>query len=92
VEVDDFESEAGDSLHEAGEGGGVGQFGAQGGGVWAGGDLAVVELRAEGGTGLAGEGDFVGLWSHRGHASQSGGSGVLSAWLAGGWVSPSCGG
>ena len=59
MQVDYFELEAGDPLHEPGQGCLVGQVGAKGCGAWADGDLAVVEFGAQRGTCLAGEGDLV---------------------------------
>jgi hypothetical protein len=67
--VDDFKPEAGDPLHKPAEGSLVGQFGAKGGPVRAGSDLAVVELRAQRTVCLAAETDLICEWSH-GYASQ----------------------
>jgi hypothetical protein len=58
---DYFEVEAGDPLHEPGQGCLIWQLGAKGCRAWAGGDLAVVEFRAQRGTCPAGEGDLIRL-------------------------------
>jgi hypothetical protein len=62
--VDDFKPKAGDPLHEPGEGSHVGQFGAKGGRVRAGGDLAVVELCAQRSVCLADESGLICAWWH----------------------------
>jgi hypothetical protein len=59
--VDDFQPQAGDPLHEPGQGGLIRQLGAKGRHIRADGDLAVIEFRAQRGACLAREGDLVGL-------------------------------
>src|SRR5262245_2833421 len=59
LHVEDFESKAGDPLHELGERGLVGQVGAERSCARARGDRAVVELRAQDSVRLAGESDLV---------------------------------
>jgi hypothetical protein len=59
AEVDHFKPEAGDALHEPGEGCRIWQLGAKGCRARAYGDLAVVEFRAQRGARLAGEGDLI---------------------------------
>src|SRR5271167_4653762 len=68
--VDDFKPKSGDPLHEPGEGSHVGQLGAEGSRVRAGGDLAVVELCAQRSVGLADKGDLVCAWWHWDCSSQ----------------------
>jgi hypothetical protein len=58
---DYFEVEAGDPLHKPGQGCLIWQLGAKGCRAWAGGDLAVVEFRAQRGTRLAAESDLIRL-------------------------------
>jgi len=57
--VDQFKPEAGDPLHEPGQGGLIWQLGAKGCRARAYGDLAVVEFCAYGGARLTGESDLV---------------------------------
>jgi hypothetical protein len=64
LHVDDFQSKAGDPLHELGERGLVGQVGAERGCALARRDRAVVELRAQYSICLAGEGDLVCVCPH----------------------------
>ena len=69
VHVDNLKPKADDPLDKPGEGSLVGQLGAQGGGVRACGDLAVVELCAQRSARLAAEGELIREWSHRDYAS-----------------------
>lgn len=62
--MDNFEPQRGDPLHEAGEGGGIWEFGAKGCRAWAYCDLAVVEFCAQYSARLASEGDLISLRSH----------------------------
>ena len=64
MQVDQFESEAGDPLQESLEAALVGQFGSQGCRAGAHADLAVVELRAQHGTCLTCESDLICSWLH----------------------------
>jgi hypothetical protein len=73
VDVDDFKPKADDPLYEPGEGSLVGQLGAKGGCLWACGDLAVVELRAQRSAGLAAECDLIRVRSHWDYALAVGG-------------------
>jgi hypothetical protein len=57
--MDDFKPEAGNPLHQPGKRRLIWQLGAKGCGAWANGDLAVIEFRAQRGTGLAAERDLV---------------------------------
>jgi hypothetical protein len=57
--MDDFEPQGGNPLHEPGQGGGIWEFGAEGRGGGAYGDLAVVEFCAQHGACLAGESDLI---------------------------------
>jgi hypothetical protein len=59
VYVDHLEAEAGDPLHEPGQGTLIGYLGVQGGRIGAYGDLAVIEFRAQRGAGLAHESDLI---------------------------------
>jgi hypothetical protein len=59
VHIDDLETEADDPLDKPGKGSLVGQLRAEGGRIWACGDLAVVELRAKRSAGLAAESDLI---------------------------------
>jgi hypothetical protein len=56
---DQVESQAGDPLQESLQGALIRYFGAKRGRAQADADVAVVELRAQRGPGLAGEGDLV---------------------------------
>jgi len=64
AQADDFKSKAGDPLDKPGKGSVVGQLGAEGSGIGARGDLAVVELCAERSVCPAGKSDLVGAWWH----------------------------
>jgi hypothetical protein len=64
--MDQFEPQAGDPLHEPGEGCLIGQLGAQGGDAQAYIDLAVVEFRAQCRARFTRESDLVSSCSHYG--------------------------
>ena len=64
IQVDDLEPEAGDPLHEPGEGCLIWQLGAKGCRARAYGDRAVVKFCAERGARLANESDLIRLGSH----------------------------
>lgn len=85
MHVDDFQPEAGDPRYKSGQGSLIWQFGTEGCRAGADADLAVSESRAQRGTRLAGESDFICLWPrHEPGPLQSGGSGAAS--VLGGWV------
>jgi hypothetical protein len=67
VHIDHFKAEAGDPLQQPGEGSPIRQLGAENRGTALPSDFAVIEFRAQGAASLAGERNFVRLWSHYGH-------------------------
>ena len=59
MQIDDFEPEAGNPLHQPGQSPLIWQLGTEGCRAWADADLAVVEYRVQSGARLASKGDLI---------------------------------
>ena len=67
MHIDNLKPEAGDPLQQPGEGPPIRQLGAEHRGTATHSDFTVIEFRTQSAARLAGERNFVYLWSHYGH-------------------------